>query len=179
MLIKQITLSSLFVLITFLSKSQLVTKFSATPLSGCAPFTVNFTDQSTGNPNYWKWDLGNSTVSFLRNPSTIYLNPGTYPVKLVIRNAAGSADSLTKMQYIVVYAKPVANFSASPLTGCFPFSVNFTDMSTAGSGTIASWLWDFGDGHTSTQQNPNHIFTAAGNYTIYWLLQILMVVQNL
>ena len=172
MLIKQICLSSVFVLMTFLSKSQLVTQFSATPLSGCAPLSVNFTDQSTGNPNFWKWDLGNSTVSFLRNPSTIYLNPGTYTVKLVIRNAAGSADSLTKTQYIVVFAKPVTNFAASAVTGCYPLAVNFTDLSTPGSGTVSSWLWDFGDGNTSTQQNPTHIFSAAGNYTV------LLVVNN-
>ena len=157
---------------TFISKSQLVSRFNATPLSGCAPFTVNFTDQSTGNPNYWKWDLGNNTVSFLRHPSTIYLNPGIYTVKLVIRNAAGSADSLTKIQYITVYAKPTTNFSASSVTGCFPLPVSFSDLSTPGSGTITSWLWDFGDGNTSTQQNPVHTFSSAGNYTV------LLVVTN-
>ena len=172
LLIKHAGLLTFFVLMTFLLKAQLVTQFSATPLSGCAPFSVNFTDQSTGNPNFWRWDLGNSTVSFLRNPSTIYLNPGTYTVKLVIKNATGLADSLTKLQYIVVYAKPATNFSAAPLTGCFPLPVNFTDMSTAGSGTITSWLWDFGDGNTSTLQNPSHTFSAAGNYTI------LLVVTN-
>ena len=135
LLIKHVGLIALFVLMTFLSRAQLKANFSATPLSGCAPFSVNFTDQSTGNPNFWKWDLGNNTVSFLRNPSTIYLNPGLYTVKLVIKNATGAADSLTKIQYIVVYAKPVVNFSASLLTGCFPLPVNFTDMSTPGSGT--------------------------------------------
>ncbi len=168
----RVSIFILFVLMTFLSKAQLKTQFSATPLSGCAPFSVNFTDQSTGNPDFWKWDLGNSTVSFLRNPSTIYLNPGTYSVKLVIRNAAGSMDSLTKIQYIIVYAKPATNFSAAPLTGCFPLRVNFNDISTPGSGTITSWLWDFGDGNTSTQQNPSHVYTAAGNYTV------LLVVTN-
>ena len=171
-LIKQILFSSIFVLMTFFSKAQLVPQFSATPLVGCAPFSVNFTDQSTGNPNYWKWDLGNNTVSFLQNPSTIYLNPGTYTVKLVIRNAAGTTDSLTKTQYIIVNARPNTNFSAAPLTGCFPLPVTFTDLSTPGSGTITSWLWDFGDGNTSTQQNPVHTFSAAGNYTI------LLVVTN-
>ena len=172
LLIKHLGLLTFFALMTFLSKAQLKTQFIATPLSGCAPFSVNFTDQSTGNPNYWKWDLGNSTVSFLRNPSTIYLNPGIYTVKLLIRNVAGSADSLTKLQYIIVYAKPGTNFSASPLTGCFPLPVNFTDMSTPGSGTIKSWLWDFGDGNTSTLQHPIHTYTASGNYTI------LLVVTN-
>ena len=172
LLIKHIGLLTLFVLMTFLLKAQLSTQFSGTPLSGCAPFSVNFTDQSTGNPNFWKWNLGNNTVSFLQNPSTIYLNPGTYTVKLVIRNAAGLADSLTKLQYIIVHAKPVTNFSAAPLTGCFPLPVNFTDLSTAGSGNIGSWLWNFGDGNTSTQQNPTHTYTASGNYTI------LLVVTN-
>ena len=172
MLIKQAGLITFFVLMTFLLKAQLKTQFSATPLTGCAPFSVNFTDHSTGNPNYWKWDLGNSTVSFLRNPSTIYLNPGIYSIKLLIRNAAGSLDSLTRIQYIIVYAKPLTNFSASPLTGCFPLPVNFTDMSTPGSGTIKSWLWDFGDGNTSTQQNPTHTYTGSGNHTI------LLVVTN-
>ena len=89
LLIKHAGLFTFFVLMTFLLKAQLATQFSGTPLSGCAPFSVNFTDQSTGNPNFWKWNLGNNTVSFLRNPSTIYLNPGTYTVKLVIKNAAG------------------------------------------------------------------------------------------
>ena len=172
LLIKQIGLLNLFLLIAFLSKAQLRTQFNATPLTGCAPFSVNFTDQSTGNPNYWKWNLGNNTVSFLQNPSTIYLNPGTYTVKLVIRNAAGSTDSLTKTQYIVVYAKPATNFSASPLSGCFPLPVSFSDLSTPGSGTITNWMWDFGDGNTSTQQNPVHTFSSAGNYTI------LLVVTN-
>ena len=172
LLIKQTLLLAVFVLVTFFSKAQLVPRFSATPLVGCAPFSVNFTDQSTGNPNYWKWDLGNSTTSFVQNPSTIYLNPGTYTVKLVIRNAAGTTDSLTKTQYIVVNAKPTTNFVASLLTGCYPLPVSFTDLSTPGSGTMASWLWDFGDGNTSTQQNPIHTFSAAGIYTI------LLVVTN-
>ncbi len=165
-LTKKIVFFAAFFFMTFLLKAQLVTQFTGTPLSGCAPFSVNFTDQSTGNPNYWKWDLGNSTISFLQNPSTVYLNPGTYSVKLVVKNAAGTMDSLTKTAYINVYAKPTSNFSATPLTGCFPLPVSFTDLSTPGSGTITNWLWDFGDGNTSTSQNPSHTYSASGNYTV-------------
>ena len=170
LLVKHVGLLTLFVLMTFLLKAQLVTQFSGTPLSGCAPFSVSFTDQSTGNPNYWKWTLGNNTVSFLQNPSTVYVNPGIYSVKLVIKNAAGDMDSVTKTSYINVFAKPVSNFSATPLTGCFPLPVTFTDLSTAESGTISSWLWDFGDGNTSTIQNPSHNYSAAGNYTVSLLV---------
>lgn len=166
MLIKQLCLSALFVLLTLLSKAQLVAQFKGTPLSGCAPFSVNFTDTSTGNPNFWKWDLGNSTISFLQNPSTVYLNPGTYDVTLIVHNAAGGKDTLVKEDYINVYAKPTSNFIGAPRTGCFPLPVTFTDLSAAGSGTISSWLWNFGDGVTSTLQNPVHTYSASGNYTV-------------
>ncbi|MEP7236951.1 MAG: PKD domain-containing protein [Ferruginibacter sp.] len=147
-------------------KSQLVADFSATPLSGCAPQIVNFTDLSTGTPNQWRWDLGNGTISFLQNPSATYFNPGQYTVKLVIRDAANNSDSITKTQYITIFAIPVVNFSATPLSGCVPLTVQFTDLSTATGSAITQWLWDFGDGTTGTTQNPTHIYTTAGNYNV-------------
>src|SRR5215831_12399541 len=75
--------------------------FSASPVSGCSPIIVNFTDQSSGNPTQWKWDLGNGVISFLQNPSATYFSAGTYNVKLVVWNASGS-DSITRNQYITV-----------------------------------------------------------------------------
>src|SRR6266571_2862225 len=81
--------------------SQLVAKFSASPLSGCSPLIVNFTDQSTGNPTQWRWDLGNGVISTLKNPSATYFNAGTYSIKLVVKNASG-ADSIVKNQFITV-----------------------------------------------------------------------------
>jgi len=57
----------------------------------------------------------------------------------------------------------VANFSASPTSGIAPLLVIFTDMST---GSINSWLWDFGDGNTSTAINPMHTYTTKGIYTV-------------
>lgn len=150
---------------SFLSTAQPVAQFSATPLAGCAPLVVNFHDESTGSPTQWKWDLGNSTVSFLQHPAATYFNPGVYTVKLVVQNAAGK-DSVTKVQYITVHALPSVNFSATPTNGCFPLPVQFTNMSTPGSGTITAILWDFGDGNTSTAANPSHIYTAGGNYNI-------------
>lgn len=144
---------------------QLTANFTATPQSGCSPLVVSFTDQSTGAPTQWRWDLGNGVISTLQNPSATYFNPGTYNVKLVVRNAAG-ADSIIKTSFITVYASPVVSFSASDTTGCFPLPVQFTDASTAGAGTITSWQWDFGDGSVSTQQNPTHVYTASGNYSV-------------
>ncbi len=158
-------MSVLLSCISLMCLAQPQANFSAIPTSGCAPLVVNFSDLSTGNPTSWRWTLGNNTTSFLQNPSVTYFNPGTYTIKLVVQNAQGR-DSLTRTSYITIYAKPVVNFSASTVTGCFPLSVNFTDLSTTASGAIDSWQWDFGDGQFSSQQNPSHIYTASGNYNV-------------
>ena len=149
----------------FISRAQLTANFSATPISGCAPFLVNFTDLSTGNPTNWKWDLGNGTISFLKNPAVTYFAPGQYNVKLIVTNAGGS-NEIIKSQFITVYAVPVVNFGGTPLNGCFPLPVQFTDQSIAGSGSINKWEWDFGDGNLSSTQTPTHIYIGAGNFNV-------------
>ena len=149
----------------FSSQAQLVANFSAFPTAGCAPFLVTFSDASTGNPTNWRWDLGNGTTSFLQNPSVTYFSPGLYSVKLVISNSSGS-DSIIKNQYINVHFSPGNDFSGSPTTGCYPLPVHFTDLSSAGSGTINSWEWDFGDGNISSTQSPSHTYTGSGNFNV-------------
>lgn len=146
-------------------RGQLNAGFSASSVSGCAPLVVKFTDESTGSPNSWRWDLGNGTISFMQNPAATYFNPGTYTIKLVVSNGIRS-DSVVKVQYITVYANPVIQFSASDTTGCFPLNVQFTDFSSAGAGIIEWREWDFGDGTISTAANPEHRYTAAGSYTV-------------
>lgn len=144
-----------------------VANFTASVVSGCAPLKVDYTDASTGSPTEWLWDLGNGTVS--TNPgsaSAIYTFPGIYTVKLQVKNAFGE-DSITKVDYITVYAKPTVNFSASPTTGCIPLVVNFVDSSNPGSGTIQNWVWDFGDGGSpSIDQNPTHTYISGGSYNV-------------
>lgn len=146
-------------------KAQLNASFTADVLEGCAPLVVQFTDVSAGNPTSWVWDLGNGSTSTQQNPGTIYFTPGTYNVKLVVRNGA-QADSVIKNAYIVVYGSPVVNFGAVPTTGCAPMNVQFTDSSLAGAGTKTAWDWDFGDGTTSTVQSPLHFYSIAGDYNI-------------
>lgn len=145
--------------------AQLSTNFSSTAPTGCSPLVVHFTDQSAGNPTSWRWDLGNGTISTLQNPTATYFNPGSYAVKLVVRNSSG-ADSVIKQQYVTVFPKPVVAFTADQTSGCFPHTVQFTDQSIPSSGTITSWAWDFGDGTTSTAANPAHTYTIAGNFTV-------------
>src|SRR5687768_9874393 len=98
------------------SHAQLQADFSANNVSGCAPLVARFTDQSTGSPISWKWDLGNGTISTQQHPTATYFNPGTYNVKLVVRTSTG-ADSIIRQQYITVYPKPVTYFTANDSTG--------------------------------------------------------------
>lgn len=147
------------------TNAQLHADFSASVTEGCSPLVVRFTDLSTGNPTSWRWDLGNGTISTLQHPTASYFNPGTYSVKLVVRNGA-NADSVVRQQLITIFPKPVASFTGTGTAGCFPHTVQFTDASLPVSGTLSSWLWDFGDGTTSTQQNPSHTYTIAGNFTV-------------
>jgi gliding motility-associated-like protein len=145
--------------------AQLVAKFSGTPLSGCAPLIVRYSDESTGNPTSWRWDLGNGTISFLQNPSVLYFTPGRYTIKLIVKNATNT-DSVVKLNYVDVYAKPAPVISVSSTTGCYPLDIQFTDSTPAASGTVSSWLWDFGDGTVSTSQNPTHTYTSARNFSV-------------
>lgn len=66
---------------------------------------------------------------------------------------------------------PTAQFTASPLIVCLEESIHFTSQSTAGSSPITSYQWDFGDGNASTQQNPNHVYSAPGTYTVTLTVQ--------
>lgn len=145
--------------------AQLKANFSANTLAGCSPIVVSFQDSSLGNPTFWKWDLGNGTTSFLQNPSTTYFNPGTYTIKLIIKNG-NQEDSLVKETYITVYDNPTVNFNAPITSGCFPLKIQFNDLSTTNVGTITQWQWDFGDGSIATIQNPTHTYTATGNYDV-------------
>ena len=139
--------------------------FTGSPLSGCSPLIVNFQDLSTGGPTTWAWDFGNGNTSSLQNPTATYFNSGMYTVTLTVTNARGS-NTLMRSQYITVYEPPVVNFSADLVNGCFPHKVQFTDLSTPGAGnTKVSWQWDFGNGVTSTLQNPSITYTTAGFYS--------------
>jgi len=156
---------AILLLITVAVKAQPIANFTANPVAGCSPLLVNFTDQSTGNPTYWKWDLGNGTISYNRNPSTTYTTPGIYDVKLFVQNSTGT-NTIIKRQFITVYNQPIVKFSASTPTGCSPLLVNFIDSSSTASGSINSWLWDFGDGTLSTQQHPSHTYVTSGSFNV-------------
>jgi gliding motility-associated-like protein len=158
-------LFSLFILCAFSVNAQIKADFNSSATAGCAPLVVKYADSSSGNPTSWKWDLGNGTTSVLQNPSVVYFEPGTYTVKLIIKNSFG-VDSITRDQYITVYSAPVINFNASSSTGCFPLKTQFSDLSLPGSGVLNSWKWDFGDGNFSDEENPQHVYNSTGNFNV-------------
>ena len=84
--------------------------FTASPTSGYAPLTVQFTDTSTGNPAQWQWDVNNDGVVdyTVQNPTHTYSSPGTYSVRLTVSNPGGS-DTRIKTGYITVNAPPTTN----------------------------------------------------------------------
>jgi PKD repeat protein len=143
--------------------------FLSSVVSGVAPLTVSFTNASTGSPTSWAWDFKNdgSATSTLRSPTYTYATAGTYTVKMTATNASGS-DSKTSLINVSASSNiplPVADFTASPVSGTAPLSVSFTSAST---GSPTSWAWDFkNDGSaTSTSRSPNYTYATAGTYTV-------------
>ncbi|MCO6500629.1 MAG: PKD domain-containing protein, partial [Vicingus serpentipes] len=128
--------------------------------NGCDTLTVNFTDFSSVDVLQWNWDFGNGNNSVLENPSPqFYPAPGNYNVLLNVESSNGCVNSTT--QVIDVFQSPVPAFA--PTSVCMNELATFTDLSTSSVGDpILTWNWDLGDGNSSTNQNPSHIYTTAG-----------------
>ena len=107
---------------------------------------------------------GNASVSFSWIPEAT----GSYNLTVTVdpEYQISESDETNNNMTVLVTVKqepPVANFTAEPMSGNSPLTVNFTDNS---SNYPTSWLWEFGDGSNSTEQNPSHTYTAAGNYSV-------------
>jgi PKD repeat protein len=137
--------------------------FSGDPTEGVVPLPVQFTNLSSGDFNLNLWSFGDGLTSTLTSPAHTYTAVGVYTVSLTI-SGLGGTDTLTRTNYITVTEQPpVPDFTASPLAGQVPLTVVFTDTST---GPVSAWLWDFGDGITSTLENPSHTYTVSDTFTV-------------
>jgi len=154
--------------ITVTSLPAPVATFSSTPTSGTSPLTVQFTDESTNNPTSWKWEYRRLTGSWTqfstaKDPSYTFADAGIYSIRLTVTNEGGS-DTLTKpVCFTVLPLQPIALFTQDNYLGRAPLAVQFTDRSL---NEPTSWYWQFGDGGTSTEQNPSHIYTRSGIYIV-------------
>ncbi|MCG3164529.1 MAG: hypothetical protein POELPBGB_00283 [Bacteroidia bacterium] len=167
---KNLYLALLTVFSTQFLFAQVSADFTTINTDGCGPLIVQFNNLSTGSGTLtYTWNLGNGNTSTATNPSATYITPGLYTVTLTVSNGTDT-DTETKVDYIEVFAPPVANFSADDTQGCFPLPVQFTDLSVPGSSPISSWIWDFGDGTVSTDQNPTHTYPNSGSFNVTLLL---------
>lgn len=140
--------------------------FTVDAASGTAPHSVSFADTSTANPpvNSWSWNFGDgSPLETAADPTHIYTSPGNFTVTMTVSNGVGAPVSTTRNIQVVSGAH--AEFSPIAAAGAAPLTVTFTDQST-GTPLPISWTWEFGDGTTSLVQNPTHVFTTPGYYTV-------------
>ncbi|MEM6263558.1 MAG: PKD domain-containing protein, partial [Bacteroidota bacterium] len=138
--------------------------FVASQLTVCKGDSLQFTSTSAGGSSSivsWLWDLGNGDISTLSNPRQAYNAPGIYPVSLSVTDANGCQDARTRTSYINVEA-PNPAFTADTTLACGPpLSTQFTPLQVSG-----THFWDFGDGTTSTQASPTHVYQQTGNMSV-------------
>lgn len=144
--------------------------FSFTKVPPCSNLTMQFTNTSTANfggfnPRTFVWDYGDGsppdTTSFNQIRTHAFPAPGTYFVILQNFDTSFCNVPVADTQRVSIFPNVKALFSTSP-KGCVPYQPSFTNESIGGT----EWLWDFGDGNTSTEFEPLHTYTTAGNYRV-------------
>jgi PKD repeat protein len=138
----------------------------------CTLLVCNFTDTSTdpdgaSDITSWSWDFGGDGTSEEQSPAHTFSADGTYQVTLTVTDAAGASDT-SAAQAVTVSATatnqpPTAAFTVS----CASLECTFTNASTDADGTVASYLWDFGEptspDNTSTETDPAHTYSFTEN----------------
>lgn len=149
--------------VLFTPVSGLAAEFSSNKREGCEPLIVNFRDESEGNPSSYSWTFpgGSPATSNLPNPMVRYNESGVYPVSLTVSNSVGS-NSISDNGFITVKSIPDAKFSAVLQPDKTVVFTNQTQFDFE----VPEYLWDFGDGNTSTAVSPNHTYQTGGVYIV-------------
>ncbi|HIF14880.1 MAG TPA: PKD domain-containing protein [Bacteroidetes bacterium] len=146
--------------------TELIASFSADTVIGCAPMSVQFTNESLNAITY-HWTFGDGNASNTSDPSHTFINPGNYTVTLKAFGSGGN-DSLIVASQVFVHSSPVSNFQAFPQhISKNGDSVYFADNSL----NATNWYWTFGDvssgaANNSSLQNPVHYYASDGNYNV-------------
>ena len=133
---------------------------------GCSPLTVDVNAQSYIGISTYAWDYGDAIGSQVVQDPPPYIYPANqsyvsggdvgYELILTVKSdAAGTCIDHDTID-ITVYSEIVADYTSDISSGCNPLTVFFTDQSSP---NVASWQWDFGNGATSSEQNPDNEFT--------------------
>ncbi len=140
--------------------------FTADTTSGCSPLTVNFTATAPPGASSFLWDFGGGAASNQQNPGRVYSTGGTYDVTLTVFYPNQPPVVVTQTGYITVFDPPMASFTNTASPVCKGSGVTFTSTSTAGSGALSSYIWNFGDGNSGTGSNPTHNYNTNGIYSV-------------
>ncbi len=143
----------------------------ANPAEGIAPLAVAFSGSATdmdGTVVGYSWSFGDGKTALTANPSHAYDEAGSYRATLTVTDDNGATATATKT--IVVSAPPrntppSVSASADPTSGPVPLTVNFSGSASDSDGSIASYLWSFGDGSASQSAHAIHQYKSTGDYT--------------
>lgn len=141
-----------------------VADYSFSP--ACEGESVFFTDESTIESGYsivsWTWNMddGSGPISLV-DPIHVFADTGMYDVALIVVSAEGCSSTVTQ----TVHVTPVPNASFTFVGDCEGNPINFTNTSTIDAGTL-TYAWNFGDGNTSTDPSPSHVYAVDGTYTV-------------
>ncbi len=139
-----------------------VADFTPASDSVCFGIPSSFNNNSSGDGITYLWNFGDGSTDTTINPVHLYNAAGKYFVTLKVTDLNGCDSTTTDS--VTVLPLPVAGFTSDTLWGiCPPLPVLFADTSSS---NITNWYWDFGDGNNSNLQNPSHVYTTSGNYTL-------------
>jgi PKD repeat protein len=152
-------------IVTVTVGNALAAAFNVSPASGVAGETnFSFTDASSGTITARSWSFGDGTSSTAASPTHVYAAAGVYTVTLTVTGSGGATSSAQKSITVTGPSVPMkAQFTFSPANPVAGQDVGFTDQST---GNLTAWVWNFGDGGVSSEQNPLHRYNNAGTYTV-------------
>jgi gliding motility-associated-like protein len=139
--------------------------FKSFLINSCGENTIRFQNRSYQTQNIfgyqWTFDVGGQPVmSTDKDPVITFPGPGQYSGKLLVNPNSNCSDSATI--FVNVFPSIDADFGFVYDT-CVAGEVAFTDLSQTGSGIMTNWSWTFGDGTSSSQQNPSHLYASPGN----------------
>ena len=148
-------------------------RFAYDTVAACSPHEIILSDQSVGADQY-HWDFGDGTFSTLPGPeiTKLYTNTGavpvTYTISLSVENEEGCTDQFQRE--VTIYPEILADFTVVPADACSPAEVLFQNNSSG----AATYLWDFGDGGSSTNENPPHYYdrNLSGQDTVFRVTMI-------
>ena len=147
------------------SYSAPISSLKADQTSGCAPLNVKFNDLSVPQSvpiTSWYWNLGDGTSSNKQNPQHTYQSNGNFTVTLSINDANG-CQSFSYIDKYIHVVSPKADFDMNISNCSAPANCQFMNKSI---GNGMNFIWDFGDGTSSTSTSPSHSYSLAGNYNI-------------